>query len=174
MRDSAALYWKLSAPAVVTLILLLISTLPIGALGGTGLYPLVVLMAIFYWGLFRPEAMPYWLVFALGLIQDVVCSAPLGVSSVVYLLFRMLVARQQRLIGQQVFMATWGAFGVMVLIASAMLWAGWSYVAGSRLPLQPSLAQWGITVVCYPAAHGLFNLLYARLPSVRGAPRRTG
>jgi rod shape-determining protein MreD len=41
------------------------------------------LIAVFYWSLYRPDLMPAWAAFGLGLAQDVLGGLPLGITACV-------------------------------------------------------------------------------------------
>ena len=48
--------------------------------------PSLAIIAIYYWVIYRPDLMPGWAVFLLGLIQDLLGGGPVGVHALVFLL----------------------------------------------------------------------------------------
>src|SRR4051794_24407513 len=62
-------------PAASTALLLMLAAVPVGL---PGLVPAACLPCIFFWSVFRPAALPPLAVFGLGLLQDLLTSAPVG------------------------------------------------------------------------------------------------
>lgn len=58
-------------PALLGLFLILFSLVPVGAPNLSGIMPLFSVMAIYYWSIYRPDLMPGWAAFSLGLLQDI-------------------------------------------------------------------------------------------------------
>src|SRR6266478_1286686 len=77
-------------------------------LSGLGQFmPALPLIPVFYWGLTHTRDMPYWFLFALGLVMDAVMGAPLGLSSLLYMLFLKLLHMQRRFIHKEGFVIKW-------------------------------------------------------------------
>ena len=151
-------------PALVTLLLMLMVA-SIGKSFGS-LYPLISLMAVYYWGMFRPAALPYGFVFVLGLAQDVLMDLPLGVATVLLLIFRAVVASQQRILAQQVFWMTWASFDLVALLFFLSLWIIMNILSTASPAMQPSIIQWLLSVAMYPFMHLLYNRIYGMLPKL--------
>jgi rod shape-determining protein MreD len=159
---------RMLLPAICTLLLLLISLLRVG-LAGLAQFPVdVCLISIYYWAIFRPNALPFWFVFALGVVRDALMGTPLGISSLVFILFRLLVLTQQRFLAKESFIAMWLGFGLVLVPILTFHWLLASAYARALLPLGPLAMQWVFTFGFYPLLHILFNSLYAFLP---GKPR---
>lgn len=162
------LFFRMLLPGMCTLVLLLISLLKAG-LSGLALFPVdVCLISIYYWTIFRPSAMPFWFVFVLGVIRDGLMGTPLGISSLIFILFRLFVLSQQRYLTKEAFFAMWMGFGLVTVPTLAVYWFISSMYAGSLLPLIPLGMQWVFTFGLYPLFHILFNALYSFLPDQAG------
>lgn len=159
-------------PGICTLLLLLLSLLQIG-LAGLSHFPVeVCLISIYYWTVFRPTAMPFWFVFLLGVIRDSLMGGALGISSLTYILFRLIVLSQQRLLVKETFWATWLGFGMVMIPALTFHWLLTCAYVKSLLPVTDLLMQWVFTFGLYPLLHILFNALYGFLPGQQGRKKK--
>ena len=57
-------------PAAFTLVLAILSVIPLGIPGYAQVTPNYVLMSIYYWTIYRPDHLPYLVVFLIGLLVD--------------------------------------------------------------------------------------------------------
>lgn len=156
--------WMKITPMLLTLALVVLPVVPQQLLTTANVLPMFSLMAVYYWAMFMPNLMNYVFLFALGILQDILLSLPLGGSSLILMLFRMLVVSQQRVFGKETFWGLWFWFGVMSALAFACFWAVMSFVANGMIPINSSITQWLITVICYPLMHGLFTRIYRFIP----------
>ena len=53
--------------------------------------PALALVAVYYWAVHRPSLMPAWVVFLIGLFQDLLSGGPVGVGILSLLLVFALV-----------------------------------------------------------------------------------
>lgn len=163
---------RMLLPGICTLLLLILSLLQIG-LAGLARFPIeVCLIAIYYWTVFRPTAMPFWFVFVLGVIRDSLMGGALGISSLTYLLFRLIVLTQQRMRMNDTFWATWLGFGMVMVPALTFHWLLASAFARQLLPVGDLLMQWIFTFGFYPLLHILFNALYSFLPGLQSRKKK--
>jgi rod shape-determining protein MreD len=155
-----------AAPAALTLLLVLASCLPPLVPGQPGLIPSALPASVFFWTLYRPRLMAPPAVFFLGLVQDLLSGAPLGVNTLLALLMHAAVLTQRRVLARQSFLIVWIAF---VMLAAALLALGWvlrSLLAFTLLPVLPPLVELGLVVALYPA----FSWLFVRLERSLAAP----
>lgn len=166
-------FLRMLIPGMCTLVLLLLSLLKIG-LAGLALFPVdICLISIYYWTIFRPNAMPFWFVFVLGVIRDSLMGTPLGLSSLVFLLFRLYVLSQQRFLAKEAFFAMWMGFGLVAVPTLTAYWLFSSIYFRSLLPFAPLAMQWVFTFGLYPLLHILFNALYSALPNQAGRGKQS-
>jgi rod shape-determining protein MreD len=156
--------WMQIVPMALTLCLVVMPVMPQRLLSTSHIFPLFTLMAVYYWSMFMPRLMNYTFLFVLGLIQDILFSLPLGGSSLILILFRMLVVSQHRVFGKESFWGLWLWFGLMSALAFAGYWCVISFVKSSTMPIIESFIQWVITVMCYPLMHGFFTRIYRLIP----------
>lgn len=165
---------RMLLPGLCTLLLLLLSLVPIG-LSGLALFPIeVCLISIYYWAIFRPSAMPFWFVFLLGVLRDALMGMPLGVASLIFILFRLAVLSQQRSLVKETFWATWVGFGLITIPALLLQWLLVSAFDRALLPVQDVVMQWIVTFGLYPLLHIVFNALYRFLPRAAGRNKQSG
>ena len=77
--------WRYAFPGTASLTLMLLSLAPFGLWGQAALLPTVALTCVWFWSLFRPEAMAPPMVLALGVLLDLIGILPLGVGALTML-----------------------------------------------------------------------------------------
>src|SRR5699024_9319580 len=92
--DTAA---KALVPALLSSLLIILSLVPLRAPEVAPLTPALALTAVYYWAVFRPDLLPSWLAFLLGLLQDLLTGAPLGVGVVALVGMHFFVSAQRKI-----------------------------------------------------------------------------
>lgn len=143
-------------PFGLTLILVLVSVVPLYVPGYARVIPLLPLMAIYHWAINRPELMPAYAVFIIGVLQDVLTGMPIGVNAVVFLGVHGAVLSQQRFFVGKSFAVVWLGF---VLVAGGATLASWALISIYNLtPVAPDAAlfQYLMTLGCFPPIAWVF------------------
>ncbi len=83
MLDVASRY---AFPGVQTAGVLLLLSAPLGLPGQAQLQPAWAMACVYFWSLYRPASMPALLVFAVGLLLDLLAQGPVGIQVLVLLL----------------------------------------------------------------------------------------
>jgi rod shape-determining protein MreD len=109
-------------PVGVTLLLLLLTAIPTRMPGFSGIMPLLPMMGVYYWAIFRPDLLPAWVAFLIGLLADILAGTPLGVYALVLLLVQGIAAAQRKFFLGKSFAVTWWAFGLLAGGALGMTW----------------------------------------------------
>lgn len=122
--------------------------------------PAVALGCVFFWSVFRPGAMPPPLCFGIGLLQDLLGFAPLGIGILTLLVVHGAVLRLRRFLARQPFLLVW-----LVFAGFAAGVAGGGYLLQAALgwrlpPLAPGLVQWGLSTGLYPALAAMLTCLH--------------
>lgn len=138
-------------PAALTILLMLPSVLPIEAPRLGEITPMLTVMAVFYWSIYRPELMPSWLAFVIGLLQDLISGGPVGLTALILVLVATYVGSQRRVFLSRSFMVGWGGFALIALAVAAASWAIASLYLGAVLRPAPMLLQALATTLLYPA-----------------------
>jgi len=83
-------------PSMLTLVLVIINVVPLHIPGFSRVAPLLPLIAVYHWAAFRPRLLPAYAVFLIGLFQDILTGAPIGVNAFVFLAVYGAVLSQKR------------------------------------------------------------------------------
>lgn len=144
-------------PAASTIILLVLAAVPAGLL--PGLVPAVALPAIVFWSIFRPAALPPPVVFGLGLLQDLLTSAPVGSGVLTLLVVYGMVTRWRRFLARQSFLSVWLVYCGIAAGAAALGWVLQAGLGWRLPPTAPGLYQVMLSAGLYPLlAAGLTGL----------------
>lgn len=146
-------------PIVLTLLLVFLSTLPWRLPNFATVAPAFSLMAIYYWGIYRPDRLPYVAGFLLGLLQDLLTGTPIGMTALVLLLVQGVVVSQRRFLLNQPFVVVWAAFFLVAPGAALLNWGIGSLMRDAIVPALPLVVQTVLTILLYPVLGGGFSLL---------------
>jgi rod shape-determining protein MreD len=153
------LYFLAAIPSLLAILLAIFYLVPkhVDELGSV--MPLFPLMPVFYWGVHQARAVPYWVMFVIGLVLDTVTGLPLGLSSLTYILFLWLLTAQRRFFHKEGFLIKWIYMAVLLLVITAINWLMLSWYHTAAQPILPAVMQWLLTAACYPVLHKIFDLL---------------
>ncbi len=149
-------------PSACTAVLLVILSAPLHLPGQAFLVPAAALACVFFWSLFRPASMTPPIVFALGLLSDLLGLQPPGISVLVLLAVHGMAVRWRVLAGQG-FVLVWLAFVTVAAGASALTWALNSLLTFRLLPVQAAVFQFGLTAGLYPLLAAVFIIAHRGL-----------
>ncbi len=166
-KNKCALVFWFSVPMLVTLLFVILYVLPKHAFAFSNVMPLLHMASIFYWGMLGHRQMPYWFVFAMGVLIDVVTGLPLGLSSLVYILFVVFMRMQRRFVHKEGFLINWAFFSALLLVMSGVQWLLVTSLGSTQHALLPLFMQWLITAFCYPVVSRIFDVLQALISSRR-------
>ena len=147
-----------STPFMLTLVLVIFIQLPLYIPEFAHIMPLLPLMAIYHWAIYRSELLPAYAVFFIGLLQDALSGAPIGVHAAVYLAVYGTVLSQHRFFFGKSFLIVWLGFGLIAAVASL---AGWLLVSAWNVTIVEPKAvvfQYLVTIGFFPVVGWLFLL----------------
>ena len=148
-------------PACVTLLLVLASALPWRLPAFAEVTPALIVMAVFYWTIYRPDCLPGTATFGLGLLQDLLTGTPPGMTAFILLSVQGVVASQRSFFLSRPFLVVWWGFA---LVMPAVGLAGWilsSACFGAIVPPLPVVIQVVLTVLLFPVFAALFGAVRA-------------
>lgn len=154
-------------PALITTLLTLFFLAAKHISGLNHFMPILPLIPVFFWGMTHAREMPYWFVFLLGIIMDAVMGVPLGLSSLLYIFFLILLHAQRKYIHKEGFMIKWGYFAALLGVICSLNWVALTIFNSHSESLFPGVLQWFFTVCCYPFMHKGFEELYEYINSRR-------
>lgn len=137
-------------PFGLTVLFILLTMLPTHVPGMVRIGPMLPLAAVYYWSVNRPDLMGAGVVFALGVIEDLISGAPLGTGALTLLLVHGIVVSQIRFISGRLFGVTWLVFMVLAGIAVFVKWLAVSLVHGSFVAILDVFYSYMMTVALYP------------------------
>lgn len=138
------------APGAVTVMLALIGMVPLGLPAYSQISPNLTLIAIYYWGVHRPDLLRMPLIFFIGLLQDLLVGGPFGLTVIQLILVYWLVLTQRRLFLSSSFSLLWLGFALIMAAASLLQWAVFSLMIGHLLAPQPVFFQGLMTLALFP------------------------
>ena len=100
-------------PVATTVLAAVIAILPVRVPGYAALVPAFTLMAVYHWTIYRPDLLPPLGLFAIGLAQDLLTGALIGIGALMLLLARSAVLRYRRNFINRTFPFVWGGFTLL-------------------------------------------------------------
>ncbi|MBL6959067.1 MAG: rod shape-determining protein MreD [Rhodospirillales bacterium] len=143
-------------PFGLTLVMVFIAILPLHVPGFARVAPLLPLLAVYHWGIFRPELLPVYAVFFIGLLQDVLTGAPVGINAVVLLGVYAVVLYQQKFFAGKSFAVVWLGFTLVSAGAAVLSWCLFSAYYATLINPGALFFQYLLTVGLYPFFGWLF------------------
>lgn len=156
---------RAAVPAGATAALMLLGSIPANGMHVQVLEPVLAFASIYYWTLYRPDLMPAALVFALGLLYDVLSGAPLGGHAAMLVLAHAILSRQRRFLIDKTFILNWVGFAVVAAGGCILVWLLTSIFYGAPVDPWGLLFQTLMTIVAYPLVFRL--LLHVHLSLVQ-------
>ena len=143
-------------PVTFTVLLIVFGMVPLGIPNFAPIMPALGVIAVFFWLVHRPDLMPAWAVFLVGLVQDLLGGGPLGVGVFVLLVVYAALAGQRRYIARARFFLVWLVFVPVAAGAFVLTWLFNSLIADALLAPGPVAFQYLSTVAFYPCIAWLF------------------
>jgi rod shape-determining protein MreD len=137
-------------PVIISLALTLAVVLPIGLPQWGILAPPLLLIAVFYWSIVRPDLMPPTAAFVLGLFQDLLTGAPLGSGAFIMVLTQWTMRGQQRYLINRPFFLMWAAFAPVAIIAGVLDWLVYALINFHAVPILGALVRMVLGIVLFP------------------------
>ena len=157
---------RMICPQMIILIFFLIGVVPGEVFKLIDLKLPLILSAIFYWSIFRPNVCPSWLIFSYGFVFDVFSGDILGFHAFVYLLIQFLVKSQRQILHSQSFFTLWGAFGIVNLTYFMIVYARLALLQSDMPDFIPYIIATLFLTFLYPALSPIFILTH-KIISVR-------
>src|SRR5579863_4910104 len=139
-------------PIATTLLAAIIAILPVPVPGYAALTPAFTLMAVYHWTIYRPDLLPPIGVFAIGLTQDLLAGAPVGVGALMLLLARAAVLRARRYFINRTFPFVWTGFAALGAAAMLAVWAVQCLVQLTFFDLRSTMFRTVLTIAIFPVA----------------------
>ena len=152
-------------PGMLGVLLVLLSTIPFYIPGYGTMAANLVLMAVFYWAVHRPDLLPPVTVFLIGLLQDILVGMPPGMNVLLLLAVRTLAVSQGRVFRGRSFVILWWGFGMVAVASAFVLWGLMSVYVIALVDPVPGLFQAAATTALFPFLAGFFTWMQHKLLS---------
>jgi rod shape-determining protein MreD len=137
-------------PACITVLLMLLTQAPLGIPGQAALLPAVALCCVWFWSIFRPDALPPPVVFLTGLLMDLLGYLPLGVGAFTLLAVHGMALAMRRGLTRRGFGWVWIGFGGVAAGASLLIWLLVMLLTFRLLSPYPAIFVAVLTVAIFP------------------------
>jgi rod shape-determining protein MreD len=137
-------------PFAFSVLLVILSVVPVPIPGYGLVVPALGLMCVYYWAIHRPDLLPAVAVFVLGLLQDILSGAPTGVNALVLLLVYAVMRNQRRPFLGKPFPVMWVGFLFVAPCAIFVEWLVTCAAFGRLVPPNTAFVQLLLTVALYP------------------------
>ena len=134
----------------LTLVLVVVSVVPLHIPGFARVAPLLPLIAVYHWAIYRPALLPAFAVFVIGLLQDTLTGMPIGVNALVFLGVYGVVLSQRRFFAGKSFAVVWLGFAVVAAGAALSSWILVSVYYVTLVAPRPVLFQYLMTLGVFP------------------------
>ena len=118
--------------------------------------PMLPLMSVYHWAIHRPDLMPTYAVFTIGILVDLLAGTPIGVNAVVLLCVYGIVYAQRRFFLGKTFPVSWLGFMLVSAGAATLTWILVSTFYVSLINPDALLFQYLVTIAIYPLSAWLF------------------
>ena len=150
-------------PFAVAVFLTLVSVLPLQISGGAVVMPTLSLIAFFYWHLVRPDLMPVLAGFILGLLQDILSGAPLGLHALAYLLTAEVAARHWFGLFRESFRSMWLGFALTSCGLGVIMWLFYSLFNFHYISPDTYAVRLVITLFAFPPLVWAFAAIHRHI-----------
>ncbi len=137
--------------------------------------PFFLLMAVYYWAIYRPTVMPVAYTFALGVIMDLLSELPIGMSALILVGLQTIVQRSRLFLMGQPYMMVWLGFAIMALAYTVSFWLLFSLSEFGFAPLRAFVQMMiagALSIMLFPLASLILQGVHRLLP-VASNPFRT-
>ena len=144
-------------PIATMLVAVIATILPVRVPGYAALTPAFTLMAVYHWTIYRPDLLPPLALFGVGLAEDLLTGAPVGVGALMLLIARAAVLQYRRYFVNRAFPFVLSGFTLLAGIAMLGLWALHCAIELSILDLRNTIFRTVVTIAMFPVASFLLG-----------------
>lgn len=141
---------RIGLTLLIVSVLVVLSVLPLGLKGYGDIRPAFVLMAVYYWAIYRPYMLSPLGTFITGLVLDLITGTPLGLQALVLMAVRLITATQQKFMLSQRFGVMWACFGLVAVASGLTQWLIFGLVNWQLTDLKPVLVSALISTLLFP------------------------
>lgn len=147
--------------SALILFILYMAPPPFGFL--TMIKPLLLLITVFYWMVYRPDLLSLGTLFAFGIIEDLVSVTPVGINTLCYILLYIAVNGQQSFFIGKSFVETWWVFSITSFGFIFLKWFFISISQAAFIPFYTTFFCYLMTVMFYPLIAQILSFVQNKL-----------
>lgn len=161
-------YARATIPAVMGIIAILFSAVPMKFPISGAVSPSFALMIVYFWSIHRPDLLPLWLCFILGIYLDFVSGVYIGVNALILVLCRWIMISQRRYLGTG-FAVLWVGFCFVAFGQAGITWLLRSLLEFKIFSIQPVLYRSIVSIFLFPVVAWVLVMIHrAYLQNSRG------
>src|SRR3989338_3177588 len=141
---------KLFGLYILLFLLILLNLVKFPLLGADGGKLSFLLIGIYFWTIYRPTLLPYTMVFASGLLLDLLSGGLVGLNALCFMIVAMIVRGQRRFLLGQSWSVVWAGFCVAVTLVMGIHYVVYSLSSLTILPPIPLGFNLIISYLLYP------------------------
>ena len=145
-------------PFLTILMLIILMVLPYNFPLISDIMPFLTLIGVYYWSVFKPEYLPIWVVFILGVLQDILMGSPLGLMPLLLIIVQQFIFFQGRQFLERDFIFNWFVFVMLVIGFGSLSWGITSLYFRALLDYWDIIGQILMTIAFYPVITWLLGL----------------
>ncbi len=126
--------------------------------------PNLLIAAVFFWCLHRPDLLGNASCFFLGLLYDAAAGLPIGMMSILLLIERAMIMTPNRFLVAKSFGVVWICFGLVALTVDSLRWFFLSLWYLRVFAFEPVFLGILLTVLFYPLIAWIFSHVHSALP----------
>ncbi|MGH6872734.1 MAG: rod shape-determining protein MreD [Rhizomicrobium sp.] len=140
-----------------------LSNAPISLLRAAVPPPMFSLMPIYFWCLVRPDLMPAWVAFLIGVMEDFFSGGPPGVWTLSFVVTYALVDRERDAFAGLSGIGAILGFAAAMLVATLCGWLIGAFVYGRLPPLSMLAMQFAMSVIFYVPVALILGRVHRRI-----------
>jgi len=144
-------------PFALTFLLLVVGAIPFHIPGFAQVAPMLSMIGVYFWAVYRPDLMPAVAVFLIGIVHDFLSGLPVGVSALIFLVVLGAALAQRSFFFGKSFVIVWIGFIFVAAGALALEWLLLSIISGELIQVRSALYQFGLTVAVFPVLSWMFT-----------------
>jgi rod shape-determining protein MreD len=152
-----------SIPFVCAVLGVVASNIPVSIFGALVPPPMFGLMPIYFWCLVRPDLMPPFAVFVIGVLQDLLSGGQAGVWTLSFVAAYAVVDRERDSFAGLAGIGAILGFAAAMLVAGASAYAIISIYYWRLPPVAPIVVEIAISVVFYIPVAVILGVIHRRL-----------
>ena len=124
----------------------------------------LIAMLVFYWSIYRPTLIPDWLVFACGILFDILSGLPIGLNAFILLVLRWIVLDQRLFLMGQPFFVVWIGYSITCFAGCVLTWLLYGAAQLQLPPFAPVAMMVGAGILLFPLISFILHVTHRILP----------